>query len=307
MSVKGYKVFKHDWTCRGKQYTCPGFFEEDVNPAVCEAGMHFCEAAADCFKYYDFSEENRVAEVIAHGDVSKKEDKCATNKLEIVREIPWEELLKIVNTGKGCTGRCNTGDRNTGDRNTGDRNTGNCNTGNCNTGNCNTGNWNTGNCNTGDRNTGDRNTGDRNTGNWNTGDRNTGNWNTGDRNTGDWNNTSFSNGCFNTEQPKIYLFNKPSDWTLQDWFESRARKLLNQIDNCPLEYIYFDDMTGEEKAAHPEAKTTGGYLKKRTTADSARKWWASLDDDERNVIYSLPNFDPAIFEEITGIDVTEKA
>ena len=306
MSVKGYKVFKHDWTCRGKQYTCPGFFEEDVNPAVCEAGMHFCEAAADCFKYYDFSEENRVAEVIAHGDVSKKEDKCATNKLEIVREIPLEELLKIVNTGKGCTGRCNTGDCNTGDCNTGDCNTGDCNTGNWNTGDWNTGNRNTGDSNTGNWNTGNRNTGNWNTGNWNTGNCNTGNRNTGDRNTGDWNNTSFSNGCFNTEQPKIYLFNKPSDWTLQDWFESRARKLLNQFDNCPLKYIYFDDMTGEEKAAHPEAKTTGGYLKKRTTEDSARKWWAGLDDDERSVILGIPNFDADIFEKITGIDVTAK-
>ena len=28
--VKGYKVFNPDWTCRGKQYSCPGNFEEDV-------------------------------------------------------------------------------------------------------------------------------------------------------------------------------------------------------------------------------------------------------------------------------------
>jgi hypothetical protein len=26
--VKGYKVFNSDWTCRDKQYTCPGTFEE---------------------------------------------------------------------------------------------------------------------------------------------------------------------------------------------------------------------------------------------------------------------------------------
>ena len=277
MSVKGYKVFNADWTCRGKQYTCPGIFEENVNPVVCDAGMHFCKTAADCFHYYDFNPNNHVAEVIAQGAIAENGDKCATDKLEIVREIPWAEVLEIVNTGKACAGRCNTGNRNTG----------NCNTGNCNTGDWNTGNW---------------NTGDRNTGNWNTGNRNTGNCNTGD-----WNTTSFSGGCFNTEPSKIYLFNKPSDWTLQDWFDSRALHLLNQIDNYPLEYVYFDDMTDEEKATHPEAKTTGGYLKERTTADSAREWWACLDDDERNVIYSLPNFDPEIFEEITGIDVTKKA
>ena len=246
--VKGYKVFNPDWTCKGKQYTCPGTFEEDVNPSVCNVGMHFCKNAADCFRYYDFDPNNHVAEVIAHGTVAEGEDKCATNKLEIVREIPWAEVLEIVNTGKACTGRCNSGD-------------------------------------------------------WNSGNRNSGDCNSGNRNSGDWNKTSFSNGCFNTVSPKIYMFNKPTDWTLEHWLNCRARYLLNQIDDCPLEYVWFDSMTDEEKAAHPEAKTTGGYLKERTTADNARKWWAGLSADDRNIIFSLPNFDAAIFKEITGIDV----
>ena len=251
--VKGYKVFNPDWTCMNKQYTCPGTFTEDVNPSVCNVGMHFCKNAADCFRYYDFDPNNHVAEVIAHGTVAEGEDKCATNKLEIVREIPWAEVLEIVNTGKACTGRCNSG------------------------------NW--------------------NSGDWNSGNRNSGNWNSGDCNSGDWNKTSFSNGCFNTVSPKIYMFNKPTDWTLEHWLNCRARYLLNQIDDCPLEYVWFDSMTDEEKAAHPEAETTGGYLKKRTTADNARKWWAGLSADDRNIIFSLPNFDAAIFKEITGIDV----
>ena len=99
------------------------------------------------------------------------------------------------------------------------------------------------------------------------------------------------------------MFNKPTDWTLEHWLNCRARYLLNQIEDCPLEYIWFDTMTDEEKAAHPEAETTGGYLKERTTADNARKWWAGLSGDDRNIIFSLPNFDAAIFKEITGIDV----
>ena len=266
--VKGYKVFNPDWTCKGKQYTCPGTFEEDVNPSVCNVGMHFCKNAADCFRYYDFDPNNHVAEVIAHGTVAEGEDKCATNKLEIVREIPWAEVLEIVNTGKACTGRCNSGNRNSGNRNSG--------------------NWNSGN---------------RNSGDCNSGNRNSGNCNSGDWNSGDWNKTSFSNGCFNTVSPKIYMFNKPTDWTLEHWLNCRARYLLNQIDDCPLEYVWFYSMTDEEKAAHPEAKTTGGYLKERTTADNARKWWAGLSANDRNIIFSLPNFDAAIFKEITGIDV----
>ncbi len=330
MSVKGYKVFAPDWTCKGKQYTCPGTFEEDVNPSVCNVGMHFCKNAADCFRYYDFDPNNHVAEVIAHGTVAEGENKCATNNLEIVREIPWAEVLEIVNTGKACTGRCNSGDCNSGNRNSGDWNSGDWNSGDCNSGNRNSGDWNSGDCNSGDCNSGDcnsgnRNSGNRNSGDWNSGDCNSGDWNSGDWNSGDWNSgnrnsgnrnsgdwnsgdwnaTSFSNGCFNTASSKIYMFNKPTDWTFKQWFNCRARRLLNKIDDCPLEYVYLSNMTDEEKAAHPEAETTGGYLKERTIADNAQKWWDGLNNDDRNVILSLPNFDAAIFNETTGIDVNK--
>ena len=108
MKVHGYKVFNHDWTCSPngnlKQYTCPGKFEEDVNVSVCHQGMHFCRRAVDCFNYYSFNPQNKVAEVIAYGKISENGDKCCTDKLQIVREIPWSELLEIVNTGVGCTG-----------------------------------------------------------------------------------------------------------------------------------------------------------------------------------------------------------
>lgn len=124
MSVHGFKVFNPDWTCRKKQYTCPGMFEELGEVEVCGYGMHFCENAADCFNYHNFDPNNKVAEVIAHGEVKKERDKSCTNKLEIVREIPWDEVLRIVNLGKNCTGRCNTGDWNTGDWNKSSFNTG---------------------------------------------------------------------------------------------------------------------------------------------------------------------------------------
>ena len=151
--VKGYKVFNPDWTCRGFQYEVGKIFEEDVKPSCCDRGFHFCEKAADCFSYYSFNSENRVAEVIALGEVDTDGKKSCTNKIQIVREIPWQELLTIVNTGKDCTGLCNTGNRNTGNRNTGNRNTGDWNTGNRNTGNRNTGDWNKSSFNTGCFNT----------------------------------------------------------------------------------------------------------------------------------------------------------
>ena len=272
--VHGFKVFRPDWTCspngNTKQYTCPGKFEEEGELDVCGHGMHFCENAADCFNYYDFDSNNKVAEVIAYGTVLKEGDKSCTDKLEIVREIPWDEVLRIVNTGKNCTGRCNTGDCNTGNRNTGD--------------------WNTGDCNTGNRNTGNRNTGD---------------WNTGDCNTGDWNKSSFNTGCFMTEEQNIMFFNKPSDWTYNDWLRSDARYLLNRIPKNVVEWIYSEDMTDEEKAEHPTHETTGGYLKVLDESDCGQLWWGSLSDRQKNIIKALPNFDPEIFEQCTGINVNE--
>ena len=290
--VKGFKVFNPDWTCRDKQYTCPGEFKEDVKPMACSAGMHFCPDLKDCFEYYQNNPNNHCAEVIALGEVVQDDNKCATNHLQIIREIPWDEVLKRVNQGKGCTGICNTGNRNTGD----------CNTGDCNTGNRNTGNRNTGDCNTGNRNTGNRNTGNRNTGNRNTGDWNTGNRNTGDCNTGDWNSASFSNGVFCTEEPEILIFNKPSGMTFRQWRDSEACHLLNQIQFMPNVWVWDGDMTDEEKEAHPEYKTTGGFLKVLDTSDCCVRWWESLDEYQRYIIRSIPNFDAAIFKQITGID-----
>ena len=127
--VKGYKVFNPDWTCRGFQYEVGKIFEEDVKPSCCDRGFHFCENAADCFSYYSFNSENKVAEVVALGEVDTDGKKSCTNKIQIVREIPWQELLTIVNIGKDCTGLCNTGDWNTGNRNTGDWNKSSFNTG----------------------------------------------------------------------------------------------------------------------------------------------------------------------------------
>ena len=287
-AVKGYKVFNPDWTCRGFKYTVGETFEEEIELSVCNRGFHFCEKAIDCFNYYAFNPENKVAEVLALGDIVTKGDKSCTNKIQIVREIPWAELLEIVNTGKGCSGN---------------RNSGNFNSGNFNSGHCNSGNFNSGNYNSGKWNSGDYNIGNCNTGNCNSGNANSGNRNSGDYNSGNWNKCNFSNGCFNTVEPKIYLFNKPSEWTYVDWMNSAACEILNRMPNGILDYIKWSDMTDKEKNAHPEAETTGGYLKKSNNSECNIKWWSSLSDKEKAVITAIPNFDKEIFKQITGIDV----
>ena len=265
--MKGFKVFNSDWSCRGYQFEVGKTFEEDVEPKCCDRGFHFCTKASDCFNYYSFDSENKVAEVEALGAVDTESDdtKCCTNKIHIIRELTWHEVLNLVNTGKDCTGLCNSGNRNSGNWNSGD--------------------WNSGDC--------------------NSGDYNSGNWNSGDWNSGDWNKASNTLGCFNTQNQKLMFFDKPTDMTFEQWRLSDACWLLNRIDFTPVVWVWSSDMTDKEKSEYPEHETTGGYLKIRDNTDCCKEWWNGLNKREKNIIKNIPNFDADKFFEITGINVDE--
>ncbi|WP_444980887.1 DUF7666 domain-containing protein, partial [Paenibacillus koleovorans] len=107
--VKGFKVFKPDFTCRGFQFAVGNTYTHEGPIEPCAAGFHFCEKLVDCFNYYDFDPNNRVAEIEALGELKHEDDKACTNIIRIVREISWAEMLDMVNTGKGNTGLSNAG------------------------------------------------------------------------------------------------------------------------------------------------------------------------------------------------------
>lgn len=273
--VHGFKVFRSDWTCspngNTKQYNSHGKFKEKGHPIIFDYGMHFCRRFVDCFEYYPLTEDNKYAEIIAYGEVITKGKISCTNKLEIVREIPWGEVLQIINTGEKCLGISNTGNRNTGHYNTGDNNIGDCNAGDLNTGNNNVG-W----CNKGDRNVGEMNIGCMNVGNYNI----------GNYNVGDWNKSSFNVGCFNTKEQKITMFNKLSDMTYSQWMLSYAHYLLNSMPK-PLDVQIFYTDTDTFDAIR----------------EDRQKWWNELPGHDKKSIMDLPNFDSVIFLQCTGINV----
>lgn len=316
MAKKAYKVFNSDWTCRDKVYEVGKTYSMSKAPIICERGFHYCPKLINCFRYYDFDPRNKVAEVEVLGDiaVSPEGDKECTNKIKIVREISWHEVLDLVNTGKNNTGNCNTGDYNTGNCNTGDYNTGYCNTGSRNTGYCNAGENNTSNYNTGDFNVGYRNSGDYNTGNYNTGDFNTGSYNTGsyniggnntgycntgNYNTGNYNSCDYSTGFFNSAEQPIYFFNKETALTRSDLFNLKGLEVASLLELS--EWVYASNMTEKEKQQHPEYKTTNGYLKIYTYKQAWTNLWKKLNKEEKQAIKDLPNFDKKVFKEITGI------
>lgn len=286
--MKGYKGFKSDWTCRGFQYKVGETYEMEENPECGKMGFHFCKKIADCPIY------DRYAEVEATGLIDNCGKQYCTNKITIIREIPFNEVPEMINTGVdnwgkknvGCfnrgnrnSGYSNWGDDNCGDHNYGSDNYGNENHGNNNLSNenygCgNKGNRNYGDCNSGNDNYGDENTGSGNFGNRNNGCFNYGNYNTGNQNYGDFNAGDGSYGFFNTESKCIvYMFNRPTELSFFD-----VRRLKKDIGSV-LATIMVYEKTYRQKA------------------------WNSLPDSKKEFITGLPNFDPKIFKEITGVDV----
>ena len=318
----GYKAFNKDLTCRGFQYEIGQTYSMEESPVPCERGFHFCKSIAETYNFYQTEDATRICKIEALGEVQTDDDKkYCTNVIKILEEITedWERKGNSNssnsgylnsgnrnsgnrNSGNRNSGNRNSGDRNSGDRNSGNRNSGYLNSGDRNSGDRNSGDWNSGNRNSGDRNSGDRNSGDWNSGYWNSGNRNSGNWNSGDRNSGNWNSGNWNSGLFNTEKnPKIKIFDKDSDWTIEDWYSSDARDIMN---SCPCTYSDFidvSDMTEEEKENHPEYKTTGGYIKTFVaTEEDKEKWWNDLSVTDKDIIRALPNFDFDKFRQCVG-------
>jgi hypothetical protein len=90
----GYKGFNKDWKCKDFQYEVGKTFKENVNPKICDKGLHFCEMPLDVFNYYEPINGNKFAMIEALGDIDKGDDKVATNKLRIDSEFSISDLFK---------------------------------------------------------------------------------------------------------------------------------------------------------------------------------------------------------------------
>ena len=296
--MKGYKAFGHDWTCRGFQYKVGNSYSMPPSEVqICNRGFHFCEKLINCFDFYTLGESTKIAEVEATGAIFTEEGKSVTSSIRIIREIPFEEVLSMVNSGKGCYGRGNTGDYNFGDFNVGSFNMG---AGNL--GDRNVGDRNIGDSNFGDRNCGSNNLGHGNVGRYNLGNLNTGDCNVGNRNAGPWNLGSCNSGCFNVGDSLRTSFNKPTNVkTLEYHMLPGVQSLILHFENN----IWIDEqaMSFEEKVYHPNYKTTGGYLKNLGFGEACAMMWGRMKFESKRNVLILPNFDPGIFKEITRIDV----
>ena len=143
-----------------------------------------------------------------------------------------------------------------------------------------------------------------NSGDWNSGNHNSGDCNSGNHNSGDWNSGNHNSGYCNTTEPTVRLFDHQTDITFSDFKWSRAYGLLCNIPSDCLTWKYSEYMTDDEKAAHPEHETTGGFLYFEKADRQA--WWESLSDDSKEAITSMPYFDADKFYKCTNIRVEQQ-
>ena len=128
--------------------------------------------------------------------------------------------------------------------------------------------------------------------------------NSGNRNSGDWNSGDCNSGYCNTTEPTVRLFDHQTDITFSDFKWSRAYGLLCHIPTDCLTWKYSEYMTDDEKAAHPEHETTGGFLYLEKADRQA--WWESLSDNSKAAITSMPYFDADKFYKCTNIRVEKQ-
>ena len=191
------------------------------------------------------------------------------------------EQPRVFNNGKNNSGLFNSGDQNSGYQNCGHLNSGHLNSG--------------------DQNSGDRNSGDQNSGYQNIGGLNSGDFNCGDLNSGDFNSGYRNSGVFCTRKRSdtIPFFNRESNMTWDEWYIHPAYRVAIRLKLT--EWIDWESMTDEEKSANGEAFITGGYLKIYTYHEAWSNLWKNLTEEQKDSFKTLPNYDPDIFEEITGI------
>ena len=294
MYIKG---FDKDLRCRGMQFEVGKEYSTgvaDADISLCtNTVFHFCDSLRKVHTHYSVipEEDNRFCEIEVLGALVSDDTKCGSNRIRIVREILGDELNIMRGLTDGNTGVFNSGNRNSGIFNSGD-----CNSGGRNSGSRNSGDWNSGSRNSGDWNSGSRNSGDWNSGRGNSGSRNSGNWNSGD-----WNSGNCNSGFFCTNSPKLRLFNKETDFTMEEFMKTEWYAVLTSGEFNLTKWRAYTD---EEKAQDERKRFISGELITIPYKEACASWWASLSEKDKAIIKTIPNFDANIFAEITGIDVT---
>jgi hypothetical protein len=90
--IIGYKA-TNNYFCRNVKFTVGQTNVIAETPIMCFRGFHFCKKASDVLKYYSYEKQFKLLKVRAYGEIICKENKCVTNKLEVLEEITDPEKI----------------------------------------------------------------------------------------------------------------------------------------------------------------------------------------------------------------------
>ena len=101
----GYKGFNSELKCKGYQYEIGKTYtiDSDKELAVCpkveknQAGLHFCKNPVNVLDFYPNEKGNRFCVVESIGKTISDyfDTKVATDKLKVIKEINFSELMEL--------------------------------------------------------------------------------------------------------------------------------------------------------------------------------------------------------------------
>ena len=124
--------------------------------------------------------------------------------------------------------------------------------------------------------------------------------NSGYNNSGNYNSGNCNSGFFNTNNPKLRLFNKETNYESSNEIYNKLQK-LQKYSKPILIWVSENKMTDQEKKDNPKYETTKGYLKY-----TGKQKWDKLSKEDEDWLTSLPEFDSDIFFELTGLKLEKK-
>ena len=98
-SIRGFKGFDKDLSCRGFQYEVGGDYSQIKSPKAHYNGFHFCENPLQVLDYYS-PNDSRYCEVYGSSDIDRAEEDdslMATSHINIAKEVGVDGL---VNAGR---------------------------------------------------------------------------------------------------------------------------------------------------------------------------------------------------------------
>ena len=80
----------YNFKCKNQEYKVGKTYTSD-KMKMCKHGIHFCQDMKDVLYYYNFNENFILLEIEVLGNVETDNDKSVTDKIKVLRVVPFEE------------------------------------------------------------------------------------------------------------------------------------------------------------------------------------------------------------------------